>query len=60
MSGQTNLSFEKYNELSWNRDYWIDMFASWMVLPRTWEGNSEFDKDFNMIRIWNPIQIEIW
>ena len=60
MSGQTNLSFENHNILSWNRDYGIDMFASWMILPRNWEWNSEFDNDFNIIRIWEPIQIEIW
>jgi hypothetical protein len=60
MSGQTDLSFEKYDILSWKEDYGIKMFASWTVLPRPLEWNSEFDKNYNIIRVWNPIQIEIW
>jgi hypothetical protein len=54
------LDYEASDNLSWNRDYGIDMFASWTVLPRSWEGNSEFDKNYNIIRIWEPIQIEVW
>ena len=59
MSGQT-LSFEKNDILFWNKDYWINMTASWTILPPTWQWNSEFDFDYNIIRIWKPIQIEVW
>ena len=41
-------------------DYAIEMIASWMILPPIWEWNSEFDKDYNIIRTWKPIQIEVW
>jgi hypothetical protein len=51
---------EKHKNLTWVQDYSINMIASWTVLPPAWEWNSEFDKNFNIIRIWEPIQLEIW
>ena len=43
----------------------IDMTANWTSLPLAWQWNSEFvdnnwETDYNFIRIWDPIQIEIW
>lgn len=29
-------------------------------LPATGEWNSDYDKDFNIINTWNPVQLEIW
>ncbi len=40
--------------------YSVDMTASWKTLPPTWKWNSEFDKNYNTIFVWNPIQLEIW
>ena len=40
-------------------DYWIELNKVWLTLPPALNWNSEFDKDFNIIRIWEPIQIEI-
>lgn len=34
--------------------------ASWSVLPKAWEWNSEYDKNWDTLSIWNPIQLEIW
>ena len=48
------------NILTWSVDYSIIMIASWSSLPRAWEWNSGFDKNFNIIKNWEPIQIEIW
>ncbi len=39
--------------------YSFNMTAKWDTLPPTWQWDSE-DKDFNIISIWKPIQIEIW
>lgn len=35
-------------------------FSSWTLLPPIWEWNSEYDKDWNVISSWNPIQLSIW
>lgn len=61
MSWQTNVAYE--NDIafpSWNKWFSVDMTASWSSLPEVEKWNSEFDVDFNQIRIWEPIQIEIW
>lgn len=34
--------------------------SSWLILPPNWEGNSEYDKDWDKISQWNPIQLYIW
>jgi len=54
------LWYEKVDLLNWNIDFAIKMTASWTVLPPVWRWNSEFDEDYNIIKIWEPIQIEIW
>jgi hypothetical protein len=56
------LDFEKSDILdsSLSRDYSIEMDAKGKILPPSWKWNSEFDKNYNIIRIWEPIQIEVW
>lgn len=56
------LDFEKSDILDSNlsRDYSINMDAKGNLLPPAWQWNSEFDEDYNIIRSWEPIQIEIW
>ncbi len=60
--------------VKWN--FWIDktksfnstkavddsynIVAIWNLLPPAGQGNSEFDKDFNKIRVWDPIQLKVW
>lgn len=34
--------------------------SSWATLPPVWEWNSGYDKDWNIIYQWNPIQLSIW
>lgn len=34
--------------------------SSWMQIPKPWEWNSEYDKDFNTISRYEPIQLEVW
>lgn len=40
--------------------YSIKSTSSWKTLPPIWKWNSDFDKNFNKLRVWEPIQIEIW
>ncbi len=56
------LIFEKTDTLDMTkaRDYSISMNAKWKSLPTPWEWNSEFNKNYNRIKIWEPIQLEIW
>ena len=51
---------EKTKTISGKKDYWLEIKAMWQILPPAWEWNSEFDKNYNKIRIWEPIQIQIW
>jgi hypothetical protein len=38
----------------------LKISGSWTVLPPSWRGNSDYNKDFNIIKIWEPIQLKIW
>jgi len=40
--------------------YSIQMTASWTIMPVPGQWNSEYDSDYNIIRAWEPIQIEVW
>ena len=60
-SMKTNvLWYEKTKNLSQVIDYSIEMKAMWNTMPPAWEWNSEFDNNWNIIKIWEPIQIEVW
>jgi len=41
----------------WNT---FSMVASWTSLPENLNWNSEYDKNFDIIRSWDPIQLEVW
>lgn len=43
-----------------SEDYWYSVISSWTLLPQVWQWNSEYDKDFNKIWIWDAIQLEVW
>lgn len=38
----------------------FETYSSWSILPPDWEWNSEYDKDWNIIANWLPIQLEVW
>lgn len=40
--------------------YSFNIFATWTISPLLLKWNSDFDKDWNKISEWNPIQMEIW
>jgi hypothetical protein len=60
----TRLSTEEKKEFSknynWNITYKYNTFSSWSILPPLWEWNSDYNKDFNTIAQWNPLQLSIW
>ncbi len=39
--------------------YSYKITASWSELPPVWKWNSDFDKDWNKIWIWEPIQLKL-
>jgi len=41
-------------------DYSYKVKANGSILPPIWEWNSEYNKNWNKISSWQPIQIEIW
>lgn len=50
--------FEDYSWESIDNKYITT--SSWNILPPLWEGNSEYDSDWNIISLWNPIQLSVW
>ncbi len=50
---------EKILETSGRIKYKYEIFASWSVLPPAWKWNSDFDKDWNKIWFWEPIQLRL-
>lgn len=62
------LFFAKSNELidssiiSSNYEYKLiaNTNATNTMMPFIWKWNSSYDKDFNIIKAWMPIQLEIW
>ena len=50
---------ESSNSVSWLLDYWYNTYSSWVTLPPPWEGDSDYDIDYNTISVWKPIQLEI-
>lgn len=45
------------NSQTWSS---IKIIGSWSVLPPSWKWNSEYNEDYNIIKIWDPIQLKIW
>ena len=48
------------NIINPKKDYSISILKDWYILPPVWQWNSEYDKNYNIIRIGEPIQLEIW
>ena len=40
-------------------DYKYNTESSWTTIPPSWEWNSEFNKNYNIIAPWKPIQLKI-
>ncbi len=41
-------------------DYSDNIIANWRLLPPNWMWNSEYNNNFNRIKVWEPIQLKIW
>ncbi len=56
-----NFWIDKIKNFSTNNiDYSYNIIALWKVLPPAWKWNSEYNKNFNRIRVWEPIQLQVW
>ncbi len=44
----------------WSTWYNYNITASWFILPPSSLWDSWYDKDFNTIFSWKPIQLEVW
>ena len=60
ISTRTNEKAEDSKVFSSDIDYKFNTFSSWTVLPPAWDGNSNYDDDWNTISQWSPIQLSIW
>lgn len=57
---RTNLTTESWStNISNGSWYKFNTFSSGTIIPQPWYWNSEFDKDYNIISISEPIQLEI-
>ncbi len=34
--------------------------SSWSLIPYNWEWNSSYSGSYNIISIWNPVQLDVW
>lgn len=58
---RSNITEEENKDFTSNKvDYKYSTTSSWNTIPSAWEWNSEYDKDFNTISQWNPIQLKVW
>lgn len=56
-----NVSKEGLNSPPWQRFFTkTTIKKTWSVEPEIWKWDSDFDKDFNTISTWNPIQFWWW
>ena len=60
LKGRTDDKAEKSIPYSWDLAYKLETISSGNIIQKTWEGTSEYDKDWNTISVWSPIQIPIW
>lgn len=52
---------ETWTTLSGDNISWsFEVKAMWNILPPVWEGDSDFDENWNKISVWSPIQLQIW
>ena len=56
-------SYEVWDELTtssvWTVSSNFSIVATWSRLPPIGKWNSEFDNDWNKVRVWDPIQLEL-
>ncbi len=53
-------TWEDFKSFTDKISYSYSTFSSWTILPPSWEWNSEYNKDWNIISEWNPLQLSLW
>lgn len=56
---EANDNLEIWWPLSITTDMWYDIVARWDTIPPLGEWNSEYDPDWNRLKLWKPLQLEI-
>lgn len=53
---------QDWSAVVWNYEYRLAANTDGInkTLPFLWKWNSDYDKDFNIINFWNPVQMDIW
>jgi len=59
-STRTNLTDESNKNHVKNIDYKVNTISSGSILPKSWYWNSEYNSDWNIVNLTNPIQLSIW
>ncbi len=49
-----------WNNANYKKDLWYNIIATWSTIPLSWSWTSDFDKNFNIIWPWYPVQLQIW
>lgn len=62
VKSRPNLTDEFSKSMSSTSKTWIyySTTSSWSRIPIPWKWNSEYDKNYNIISPYEPIQLEIW
>ncbi len=59
LKNRTDPKEEEIINYDWDLTFELKTKSAWNIIPKSWEWNSEFDKNWNRISGWNPVQIPI-
>ncbi len=57
---RTDITAETWAIIWTSVKYKFTTSSSWTTTPVSWEWNSWFDKSFDTVSQWNPIQLQVW
>lgn len=57
---RSSLTQEKVQTNTTSSWYSYTTMSSWSMIPLAWYWNSDFDTDYNIININDPIQLDVW
>lgn len=49
--------YEATRNMVGSQDFWYDISSQWNYIPSVWEGNSEYDTNWNILSPSEPIQL---
>ena len=57
---QNPLWSSTWKTYSSSKDFIYNIISTWSLVPALWRWNSDFDKNWNKVSTWKPIQMEVW